>query len=46
MDSLYLAWRYLSYNKVKTFILMGCITILAALPLSLESPYVVCALKD
>jgi len=36
MDSLYLAWRYLSYNKVKTFILIGCITILAALPLSLE----------
>jgi putative ABC transport system permease protein len=36
MDSLYLAWHYLSYNKVKTFILVGCITIIAALPLSLE----------
>ena len=36
MDSLYLAWRYLSYNKVKTFILIGCITIIAALPLALE----------
>lgn len=36
MDSLYLAWRYLSYNKMKTFILIGCITIIAALPLALE----------
>ncbi len=36
MDSLYLAWRYLSYNKMKTFILVGCITIIAALPLALE----------
>ena len=36
MDSLYLAWRYLSYNKMKTFILVGCITIIAVLPLSLE----------
>jgi len=36
MDSFYLAWRYLSYNKVKTFILVGCITIIAVLPLTLE----------
>jgi putative ABC transport system permease protein len=36
MDSLYLAWRYLSYNKVKTLILVGCITIITSLPLSLE----------
>jgi len=36
MDSLYLAWRYLGYNKMKTFILVGCITIIAALPLALE----------
>ena len=36
MDSLYLAWRYLAYNKIKTFILVGCITIIAALPLALE----------
>lgn len=36
MDSLYLAWRYLGYNKIKTFILVGCITIIAALPLALE----------
>jgi putative ABC transport system permease protein len=36
MDSLYLAWRYLVYNKKKTFILVCCITIIAALPLALE----------
>jgi putative ABC transport system permease protein len=36
MDSLYLAYRYLAYNKIKTFILVGCITIIAALPLALE----------
>jgi putative ABC transport system permease protein len=36
IDSLYLAWCYLSYNKVKTFILVACITIIASLPLSLE----------
>jgi len=36
IDSLYLAWRYLIYNKKKTFILVCCITIIAALPLALE----------
>jgi putative ABC transport system permease protein len=35
-DSLYLAWRYLVYNKKKTFILVCCITIIASLPLALE----------
>jgi putative ABC transport system permease protein len=36
MDSLYIAWRYLSYNRLKTLILVGCITIIAVLPLTLE----------
>jgi putative ABC transport system permease protein len=36
MDSFYLAWKYLTYNRLKTFILVGCITIIAALPLALE----------
>ena len=36
MDSLYIAWKYISYNKKKTIILICCITIIAALPLSLE----------
>jgi putative ABC transport system permease protein len=36
MDSLYLAWRYLSYNKIRTFVLVACIVIIGALPLMLE----------
>ena len=36
MDSLYLAWRYLCFYKVRSFILIGCITVIAALPLALE----------
>ncbi|NNK94361.1 MAG: hypothetical protein HKP41_08425, partial [Desulfobacterales bacterium] len=36
MDSFYLAWRYLSFNKVRTCILVACITIIAVLPLALE----------
>ena len=34
--SLYLAWKYLSYNKLKTAILVGCVTLVSALPLSLN----------
>ncbi len=37
MDSFYLAWKYLRYNKARTFILIACITIIAALPLALET---------
>ena len=36
IDSFYLGWQYLRYNKIKTFILVTCITIIAALRLSLE----------
>jgi putative ABC transport system permease protein len=36
MDSLYLAWQYLRFNKARTLILVGCITIIAALPMALE----------
>lgn len=36
MDSFYLAWRYLNYNKVKTTVLITCITIIAVLPIALE----------
>ena len=36
MDSFYLAWRYLCYSKVRTFILVICVTIIAVLPLTLE----------
>lgn len=36
IDSLYLAWQYLTYNKTKACILVACVTIITALPLSLE----------
>jgi putative ABC transport system permease protein len=36
IDSLYLAWQYLRFNKVRTLILVSCITIIAALPMALE----------
>ena len=36
IDTLYIAWKYISYNKKKTIILICCITIIAALPLALE----------
>ncbi len=36
MDSLYLAWRYLSYFKLRSMVLISCITIIGALPLALE----------
>jgi len=36
IDTLYIAWKYISYNKKKTFILVCCITIIAVLPLALE----------
>lgn len=37
MDSLYLAWRYLSFYKARSLVLICCITIIAALPLVLET---------
>jgi len=36
MDSLYIAWKYVSFNKIKTATLVACITLIAFLPLSLE----------
>lgn len=35
-NSLYLAYRYLSFNKIRSLILISCITIITALPLTLE----------
>lgn len=37
IDSLYIAWQYLTHNKGKAAILIACITLIAALPLALES---------
>jgi putative ABC transport system permease protein len=36
IDSLYLAWQYICFNKFKTIILVASITLIAVLPLSLE----------
>jgi putative ABC transport system permease protein len=36
IDSLYLAWQYIRFNKVKTIILVASITLIAVLPLALE----------
>ena len=36
IDSLYIAWRYVSYNRVRSLTLVACVTLIAVLPLSLE----------
>ena len=36
MHSFYLAWRYIVFNKFKAATLVACVTLIAALPLSLE----------
>ncbi len=36
MDSLYIAWKYIAYNKIKTATLVACIVLIAFLPLALE----------
>jgi putative ABC transport system permease protein len=36
MNSLYLAWQYIRFNKIKTTILVASITLIAVLPLALE----------
>jgi putative ABC transport system permease protein len=36
IDSFYIAWRYVNFNKVKTATLVACITLISFLPLSLQ----------
>jgi len=36
IDSLYVAWRYLSFNWGRSLTLVACVTLIAVLPLSLE----------
>lgn len=36
-QSFYLAWKYLSFNKIRTAILVACVTTIGVLPLSLNS---------
>ena len=35
-NSFYIAWKYVSFNKVKTATLVACITLIGFLPLALE----------
>ncbi|MBW2192872.1 MAG: ABC transporter permease [Deltaproteobacteria bacterium] len=36
IDSLYIAWKYIRFNKVKTGTLIACITLISFLPVSLQ----------
>ena len=36
INSLYIAWKYISYNKIKTVTLVACVTLISFLPLSLQ----------
>ena len=36
LDSLYVAWRYLAFNRLRTATLIACVTLLAALPAALQ----------
>ena len=35
-DSLYIGWKYISYNKIKTAVLVACVTLISFMPLSLQ----------
>ena len=35
-NSLYIAWKYISHNKIKTLTLIACVSIILILPISLE----------
>jgi putative ABC transport system permease protein len=35
-DSFYIAWRYITYNRIKTTVLVACITLIAVLPFALR----------
>lgn len=36
IDSFYIAWKYISYYRIRSIILVACITLIAVLPLTLE----------
>ncbi len=37
IDSLYLAWRYISFNRIKTATLIACISLITFLPFALKA---------
>ena len=36
IDSFYIAWRFVTFNKARTATLIACVTLIAVLPLTLE----------
>jgi putative ABC transport system permease protein len=36
LDSLYIAWKYITFNKVKTATLVACVTLISFLPIALQ----------
>jgi putative ABC transport system permease protein len=36
VETLYIAWKYVSFNKIKTATLVACITLISFLPISLQ----------
>ena len=36
IDSFYIAWKYISFNKIKTATLVACITLISFLPIALQ----------
>ncbi len=36
LDSLYIAWKYISFNKIKTIVLVACVTLISFLPIALQ----------
>ncbi len=36
IDSFYIAWKYISFNKVKTIVLVACVTLISFLPVALQ----------
>ena len=36
LDSFYLAWKYITYNRIKTAVLVACVTLITFLPFALQ----------
>ncbi len=36
LDSIYLAWKYIAYNRIKTAVLVTCVTLISFLPFALQ----------
>ncbi len=36
LDSFYIAWKYISYNRIKTAVLVACVTLISFLPFALQ----------